>query len=588
VGVVSSVGSKVRETPAGSYIKTELYNTRGIVIEWPPQDAYLNSTLYTWWKVRYEDGVEGWSAEGYPGGESYLEKIYVMPSTKFSIGNRVKVNANGVYVRSDPPELAGLGSVNSGDQGTVIASSFYGVPKGSSGFYYFWKIDYDTRTDGWTAEIYLDKDSCTNECSSGQTRCNGNYKQSCGNYDADSCLEWPSSTSGSGNEYCSYTCSNGVCNSQTCNPNSKRCNGNIVETCKPDGSGWTTTQNCGSSSCGSFGNNYCKSNNVYHSRACNNMGCSANACFDNPYTDEQLVQTCPSGQTCSGNSCINQGIIPTLKWPLSGSIDDRKPFSYFKFGSDWTCPECSYCGGLPKKHTGLDIRANVGEAVYASNSGTVRLTYDLGNDWAEGIIIEHSGFTTSYLHISRLVNQGDYVLKGQKIATIADISASGSVSHLHYGVRNSLYSSMAQRGALPQVHDNSNTYCQNDDLFPENFVDPLTLNYESVQYINGIDVSHYQHNCKLCIDSGSGYVCPTDCQPIDWNKVFSAGYQFVYIQTSQGDTQYPKLKNPLIDEDVKNAQNGGLKAGAYHFSYPSINNAVNEAQHFIDVSNTYS
>ena len=33
--------------------------------------------------------------------------------------------------------------------------------------------------------------SCTNECTtSGTTRCSGNYKQTCGNYDADSCLEW--------------------------------------------------------------------------------------------------------------------------------------------------------------------------------------------------------------------------------------------------------------------------------------------------------------------------------------------------------------------------------------------------------------
>ena len=53
--------------------------------------------------------------------------------------------------------------------------------------------------------------TCTNECSSGQTRCSGDYKQTCGNYDSDSCLEWPSSTSGSGNDNCndcSCTCGN--------------------------------------------------------------------------------------------------------------------------------------------------------------------------------------------------------------------------------------------------------------------------------------------------------------------------------------------------------------------------------------------
>jgi len=55
--------------------------------------------------------------------------------------------------------------------------------------------------------------SCTSECSSGQARCNGSSLQTCGNYDADSCLEWPSSTSGNGNQNCQYGCSSDKCNS---------------------------------------------------------------------------------------------------------------------------------------------------------------------------------------------------------------------------------------------------------------------------------------------------------------------------------------------------------------------------------------
>jgi len=56
-------------------------------------------------------------------------------------------------------------------------------------------------------------DLCTDECSNGDKKCSGNYAQTCGNYDSDSCLEWPSSTSGSGNQYCTYGCINGQCNS---------------------------------------------------------------------------------------------------------------------------------------------------------------------------------------------------------------------------------------------------------------------------------------------------------------------------------------------------------------------------------------
>jgi len=95
--------------------------------------------------------------------------------------------------------------------------------------------------------------SCTNECSSGQTRCNGNIKQTCGNYDADSCLEW-------GNDF-----------------------------------------DCGSDYCGSWQANYCKSNNVYHNRTCHDKGCSLSSCFDNVNTEEQLVQTCSYG--CSIGVC---------------------------------------------------------------------------------------------------------------------------------------------------------------------------------------------------------------------------------------------------------------------------------------------
>lgn len=47
--------------------------------------------------------------------------------------------------------------------------------------------------------------TCTNECSSGQTSCSGAYARTCGNYDADACLEWNTGT------YCSYGCANGIC-----------------------------------------------------------------------------------------------------------------------------------------------------------------------------------------------------------------------------------------------------------------------------------------------------------------------------------------------------------------------------------------
>jgi hypothetical protein len=61
-------------------------------------------------------------------------------------------------------------------------------------------------------------------------------------------------------------------------------------------------QDCGTSSCGCYGANYCKNNNVYHSRTCNDKGCSNGACTSSTRTEEQLVQTCTDG--CSNGQCI--------------------------------------------------------------------------------------------------------------------------------------------------------------------------------------------------------------------------------------------------------------------------------------------
>ncbi len=51
---------------------------------------------------------------------------------------------------------------------------------------------------------------CTNECTQSSTRCSSSsVKQTCGNYDADSCLEW------GGDLTCQYGCSNNQCNPST-------------------------------------------------------------------------------------------------------------------------------------------------------------------------------------------------------------------------------------------------------------------------------------------------------------------------------------------------------------------------------------
>lgn len=181
--------------------------------------------------------------------------------------------------------------------------------------------------------------------------------------------------------------------------------------------------------------------------------------------------------------------IPTLNSPLKDCIRDRKVL--LGFGDDWLWTQC---GNQPKKHVGVDIAATVEESVYAAHDGKVVKVYKLSSvyQWAMGIIVEHPGFITAYMHVNPLVAEGDYVSRGQRIGTIAAIEG---VSHLHFGVRIGTYASISMRGALPLRHDDSDyqdgrfTGCKSDPLFPEKFIDPMTLEYSPLEQ-REVSISH--------------------------------------------------------------------------------------------------
>ena len=76
VEVCDDKGITVRDSLTGlNKIGAKAKGERGVVIG-GPTSAYLNGVLYTWWQVQWaEDGLVGWSAEGYPGGVSYLKPL---------------------------------------------------------------------------------------------------------------------------------------------------------------------------------------------------------------------------------------------------------------------------------------------------------------------------------------------------------------------------------------------------------------------------------------------------------------------------------------------------------------------------------
>jgi len=146
-------GLVVRDAPAGNSIGKKYDGSRGMILA-GPQSASYGGVVYTWWKVRWgDDALEGWSVE------DYLRKVTISPSTKFSVGNLVKVGTGGptLIVRTDPPpssDLSYKGSVADGTVGKVVGGPFYGVAQGASGFYHFWKVDF-LSIQGWSAENWL-------------------------------------------------------------------------------------------------------------------------------------------------------------------------------------------------------------------------------------------------------------------------------------------------------------------------------------------------------------------------------------------------------------------------------------------------
>ncbi len=94
------------------------------------------------------------------------------------------------------------------------------------------------------------------------------------------------------------------------------------------------------------------------------------------------------------------------------------------FGSRWG-----------RQHTGIDIGAQQGADIVAAKSGRV-----IYSGWADGygyyVILDHGdGFKTAYGHCSALfVNEGDNVLKGQKIAGVGS-TGNSTGPHLHFEVK---------------------------------------------------------------------------------------------------------------------------------------------------------
>ncbi len=152
-----------------------------------------------------------------------------------------------------------------------------------------------------------------------------------------------------------------------------------------------------------------------------------------------------------------------LTWPLPAS----KTTISQHYGVTWS-------QNSAKNHTGIDITAPKGTKVYAVKGGEVTKVGSLGmsstgEDWGNYIIVGHEGdqWTSCYLHVKHSMRVGDRVEEGDVIGTVFK-------DHLHFGIRKAGTSSMSPRGALPKKSSSGS-----DPAFPEKFVDPESLTFES-------------------------------------------------------------------------------------------------------------
>ena len=91
--------------------------------------------------------------------------------------------------------------------------------------------------------------------------------------------------------------------------------------------------------------------------------------------------------------------------------------------------------GVYKKHNGVDYRGDIGDLIFAPETGVVKSVY-YSSSGGKQMILEHSGgITTGYAHLSDyLVKEGDFVVRGRPIAKLGD---TGPVTgpHLHWTVK---------------------------------------------------------------------------------------------------------------------------------------------------------
>lgn len=149
-----------------------------------------------------------------------------------------------------------------------------------------------------------------------------------------------------------------------------------------------------------------------------------------------VAKTSKPRSSASGSTSVAKVAAPPVgsrcwRWPTSGRIIE--PFS----SSD---------GG----NKGIDIAGSRGQPIYASAAGTVVYVGNQLRGYGNLVMIKHSeDYITAYAHNdTTLVNNGQKVVAGQKIATMG--STGSSTVNLHFQIRYRATALDPQRYLPPQ------------------------------------------------------------------------------------------------------------------------------------------
>ena len=194
-------------------------------------------------------------SQGYKVGEA--KKYNLDPCSSGTACLQGRTDGQCVVPCTDPD------GINRNIKGTTTTITMWGSNPGATTYYYDSCTSDKTRVreyrckDGGVDFTYWNSPlsctygcengackTCADECTSGQVKCSGQYKQTCGNFDADSCLEW-------GSDF-----------------------------------------DCGMDSTGTYGNYYCKDSNTQaRDRTITEKGCLSGGCTLNEYLETETI-TC--------------------------------------------------------------------------------------------------------------------------------------------------------------------------------------------------------------------------------------------------------------------------------------------------------